>query len=57
MEEREEKQAVNLQLVQAQEPRNFVRYTSGPCINDGGLNHYTNKLRDELQRLLQPVAG
>ena len=56
-EERKEKQAVNLQPVQAQEPRNFVRYTSGPCINDGGLNHYTNKLRDELQRLLQPVAG
>ena len=57
MEEREEKQVVSLQLAQAQEPRNFVRETSGPCINGKELNHYTSRLGDELQRFLQPAAG
>jgi hypothetical protein len=33
VEEREEKRAVSLQPAWAQEPRNFVRETSGPYIN------------------------
>jgi len=40
-EEREGKQAVSLQPAQAQEPRNFVRKTSGLYINGGELNHYS----------------
>ena len=32
-EEREEKRAVSLQPVWAQEPRKSVRETSGPCVN------------------------
>jgi len=39
VEKREVKQVVSLLLAQAQEPRNFVRETSGPCMNDEELNH------------------
>ena len=36
----------------AQEPSNFVRETNGSCINGGELNHYTSRLRDEMQIFL-----
>jgi len=54
---REERWAVSLQPALTQEPRNLVRETSVPCINDEGLNHYTNRLRGRLQESLQPAAG
>ena len=46
MEEREEEKkdrwAVILQPAWAQEPRNLMRVTCGPYINDGRLNYYTS---------------
>ena len=54
---REERWAVSLQPASTQESRNFVRETGVPCINDEGLNHYTNRLRGRLQESLQPAAG
>ena len=54
-ERREEKWDVSLQPVWAQEPRKSVRETSGLCINGGELNHYISRLRDELQKVLQPA--
>ena len=56
-EERDEKWTVSFQPVWAPEPRNFVRETGGPYINGGELNHYTSRLRDELQIFLQSTAG
>jgi len=54
---REERWAVSLQPVSTQEPKNLVRETGVPCINDEGLNHYMNRLRGSLQESLQPAAG
>ena len=56
-EEREEKWSVSLQPVSTQEPKNLVRETGEPCINDEGLNHYTSRLRGRLQDSLQPAVG
>ena len=56
-EKREKKRVVSLQPVSIQELRNFVKETSWPYINDKELNHYTSRLRDELQRFLQPAMG
>ena len=53
-EERQGKWTVSLLSVSIQEPRNLVRETDGPCINDEGLNHYTSRLRGRLQESLQP---
>ena len=47
-EERERKWAISLQPTLTQESRNLVRQISGPCINGGELNHYTNGLKNEL---------
>ena len=57
VEEREGKQVVSLQPARTQEPRNFVRETSGPYVNGRELNHYTSSLRDEQQKFLQPAVG
>ena len=48
---------LSLQSVSTQEIKKFVKQTSGPYINGGELNHYTNRLRDKLQKFLQPAAG
>ena len=53
----ERKWVVSLQSASTQEPRNLVRETGGLCINDEGLNHYTNRLRGRLQKSLQPAAS
>ena len=54
--EREEKCAVSLKPASTQEPRHFVRYTIGICIYGEELNHYTSRLKDGLQRFLQPAS-
>jgi len=41
-EEKEGRWAVNLEPVYAQEPKKFVRKSSGPYINSEGLNYYIN---------------
>ena len=51
------KWAVSLQPASTQEPKNLVRETRGPCINDEELNHYTSRLRGRLQEFLQPAAS
>ena len=48
MREKRSELFVSLQPVWTQEPKKFVRQTSGPYINDEGLNHYTSGLRDEM---------
>jgi len=37
--------------------KNFVKLSNVSCINGEELNYYTNGLRDELQRVLQPVMS
>jgi hypothetical protein len=54
-EKREKKRAVSLQPAWIQELRNFMRETSGLCIN--GKELCMSGLKDKLQRSLRPVAG
>ena len=54
---REKKWTISLQSASTQELRNLVRETGGPCINDEGINHYTNRLRGRLQKSLQPAVA
>ena len=58
-EERRErgKWAISLQSASTQKLKNLVRETGEPCINDEGLNHYTNRLRGRLQKSLQLAFG
>ena len=56
-EERWGKWAVRLQPASTQEPKNLVRETRGPCINDEKLNHYTSRLRGRLQESLRSAVG
>ena len=51
-EDRGGKWAVSLQPASTQEPKNLVRETREPCINDEELNHYTSRLRGRLQESL-----
>ena len=50
---REKKWTANLEPASTQESKKFVR----SHINSGELNHCTRRLRDELNRMLQPIMS
>ena len=56
VQERQEKQAVSLQLDYAQKLRNFMREESESYINIEKLTTILSGLRDELQRFIQPAT-
>ena len=54
---REKMRVVSLQPTSTQEPKNFMKETSEPYMNDEELNHYTSRLKDGLQKFLQPAES
>ena len=56
-EKREKRRVVSLQPTSTQEQKNFMKETSEPYMNDEELNHYTSRLKDGLQKFLQPAES